>query len=793
LTTAVLLHPTLLLLGLAAAAVPIVIHLLNRRRVRRLRWAAMEWLLAALRRRERRLRVENWLLLFLRVAALALLGLGLARWVVSGSEVAALLRDKRSVVLLLDTSYSVGAKDGARAVFDRVREEAEKVVAGLGAEDTVAVLASNDVRPDRTGLDPAVLAPRTLGRPGAARAREALGSLRPTEATADWPAALALAVSPGVAAPEDVNRVVYWVTDLQASDWRRPDDPATPDAMRRAIEAVHRAPAALRVIDVSAGGRRRNLTLAEVSGPVDLFETQPFSLSATVRNHGREAVAGAQVRVFVDGSLVPARTLPLETLPAADAATGTPGSATVAATLPATTFGRGSAGSHEVRVEVTPPDRDAAADVLALDSERRLAVDVRARVRIAAWTRAHPRSKTDPRLLLRGVYVGEAEDRGTFDLRFAEGEAALRDLLNDPDGAPDLVILANTVPQGGDLQRALVSHVRAGGGLLVFVGDRVTPEQWNPVAHVRPETRLLPFPFGERVEAASRAEGGAAFLDLEHATEHPLSKVVAGPGAEWIRLVPPRVWGRMPMLPESAAPGTATPTAGPGDDERVVLRFRGAHGEPGPIAVAEGRLGQGRALWVATAVDDAWFDQTIFFLPVFLTEAAVELTRGPDRAKNLAVGGRIVVPIARDAQTVRIHVPGRGSETPRVRPQETESDRPVVTYDRTGASGTYRLTYERASLSGGSAVVKVEERFAVNPDPREGDLRAASPRDVETRAPGADVVVLPTYEEARDSADAARQGEVSPYVLLAVLGVLLLESWLAMRFNRRSAAAEGDD
>jgi hypothetical protein len=234
-----------------------------------------------------------------------------------------------------------------------------------------------------------------------------------------------------------------------------------------------------------------------------------------------------------------------------------------------------------------------------------------------------------------------------------------------------------------------------------------------------------------------------------------------------------------------------TPAAAPGDDERVVLRFRGAHGEPGPIAVAEGRLGQGRALWVATGMDDAWLDQSLFFLPVFLQEAALELTRTPDRAKNVLVGGRIVAPIARDPRAVRMHVEGHGVDTPRVRPEQSETDRPVVLYDRTAVAGIYRLSYERGAPRAGSSDERVEELFAVNPDPAEGDLRRVAAGDVDGRVPGAAVRVLATYEEAGQTTDTARQGEVSPYVLLAVVLLLLAETYLAMRFNRhgRSGAA----
>ena len=63
----------LLLWALPLAAVPILIHLLNRRRFQRVRWAAQEFLLAALKRNRKRLRMEQWLVLLLRTLAVILL------------------------------------------------------------------------------------------------------------------------------------------------------------------------------------------------------------------------------------------------------------------------------------------------------------------------------------------------------------------------------------------------------------------------------------------------------------------------------------------------------------------------------------------------------------------------------------------------------------------------------------------------------------------------------------------------------------------------------------------------
>src|SRR5215468_5273720 len=71
--------PAFFAAGILLASIPIIIHILNRRRFKTVNWAAMEFLLRALRRNRRRLRFEQWLLLAVRCMVLFLLGLALAR------------------------------------------------------------------------------------------------------------------------------------------------------------------------------------------------------------------------------------------------------------------------------------------------------------------------------------------------------------------------------------------------------------------------------------------------------------------------------------------------------------------------------------------------------------------------------------------------------------------------------------------------------------------------------------------------------------------------------------------
>ena len=65
--------------GLLLASIPIIIHILNRRRYKTVNWAAMDFLLRAMRKNRRRVRFEQWLLLAVRCLVLAFLGLALAR------------------------------------------------------------------------------------------------------------------------------------------------------------------------------------------------------------------------------------------------------------------------------------------------------------------------------------------------------------------------------------------------------------------------------------------------------------------------------------------------------------------------------------------------------------------------------------------------------------------------------------------------------------------------------------------------------------------------------------------
>src|SRR5437660_5368286 len=79
------LNPANMVVGGALVSSPIIIHLINRMRFRRIRWAAMEFLLKSQKRNRRRLIIEQLILLLLRILLVLLAAFLVARYLLAGT------------------------------------------------------------------------------------------------------------------------------------------------------------------------------------------------------------------------------------------------------------------------------------------------------------------------------------------------------------------------------------------------------------------------------------------------------------------------------------------------------------------------------------------------------------------------------------------------------------------------------------------------------------------------------------------------------------------------------------
>src|SRR3954451_3910688 len=127
----------LVLLGLGALAVPVLIHLIQRERKRVVEFPSLMFLRKIPYESVRRRHVRDWLLLLMRLAALALIVLAFARPFFRRSELAAATQNgAREAVILVDTSYSMDYADR----WAKARAAANDAIRGMAAGDRASLV-----------------------------------------------------------------------------------------------------------------------------------------------------------------------------------------------------------------------------------------------------------------------------------------------------------------------------------------------------------------------------------------------------------------------------------------------------------------------------------------------------------------------------------------------------------------------------------------------------------------------------------------------------------------------------
>jgi hypothetical protein len=134
------LNPIFLIL-VSGAAVPLLIHLFNRRRIPEVQFSTLRFLKQSDRRSMRRVNLRRLLLLFLRMGAIALAAMAFARPVITG-RLASLFPGEQpgAVCILLDRSYSMGMTGPGGTLFDRAKQRVLEIASMLGEEDEVTLI-----------------------------------------------------------------------------------------------------------------------------------------------------------------------------------------------------------------------------------------------------------------------------------------------------------------------------------------------------------------------------------------------------------------------------------------------------------------------------------------------------------------------------------------------------------------------------------------------------------------------------------------------------------------------------
>ena len=290
------LTPIFALAGVLLVAIPVAIHLLNRRRYKTVRWAAMEFLLRAMKKNRRRLRFESWLLLAARCLLVLLVGLALARPLgcgAGGAALAGLAGGGGLHVVVVDNSASM-AYQGGREESSTNLDHAKRLAAGLigrlgGGGERVALVTLG-------GEAAAVFDGFTYDLDAAA---EAAGAVPQTAAGGDLAGALRAAADLAEGADATVKNL-HLITDATAGAF--PEDGPLAEAATAAAEVFTN----VTHHDVSAATPWNHAVtgLGAEGGLLRAgFDT---TLAADVRGYGSAPAdrRTAAARVLIDGSPV---------------------------------------------------------------------------------------------------------------------------------------------------------------------------------------------------------------------------------------------------------------------------------------------------------------------------------------------------------------------------------------------------------------------------------------------------------------------------------------------------------
>ena len=663
----------LLLGGLLLAGIPILIHLLHKRRFVEVEFAAMRFLLEASRKRARRTRLEQLILLLLRTLALALLVLALARpHFESGGGV--LTGDQPTHrIVVVDTSFSMQLAEEATELQPGQDSVNDAETGMERAKKAVTRLVENGRRGDAWNLV------RIAGREpfgvisnaafNSEAVLEEVAALTATDSAGDLAGAFETILTMLQQVPVIPRKEVVFVSDLQGSMWT----PESPVEKRRLRELARKMGASARVSVVNAAGvGSRNLAVTALAMESGVAATeQPVSFRSAVHNFGESVLRAQVVELLVDGRLADTRRIDLP--PGIDVPINW-------------THTFRTAG--EFRVEVHLQD-----DSLPVDNHRWLAVPVREELNV---------------LLVDGTPAGRNREAATFYVSLALDPSTLEDstgtfvrpqivaegeLPSVSLSQYDVVVLCNVGLLTEPEATLLESFVHSGGGLVILPGDRVSADSYNQRLY-RDGTGILPARFGTVKSVENRDD--VLTFDAR-GFEHPLVRAFRGnPGAGLESTMTQQYISLTPI--ESATVG---------------LWF-----SDGAPALVESSFGAGRVILSATSADDRWGTWAIWapsFVPI-MNEMVLHSVSGRWANRQLSVGEPILTtwPARVFDMPVSVRSPA-GTEVPLS--LQDNGNSVVAAYDQTDRAGMYELNL-------GSPLNR-KELYAVNVDLTESDLAPA--------------------------------------------------------------------
>ena len=739
-------NPAFAAAGAALVASPIIIHLINRMRFRRVRFAAMEFLLQSQQRNRRRVLIEQLLLLLLRILIVLLLVALIARLILDPNEMSIFHGAKSHHVVLLDDSGSMRDRLGETTAFEDAIDVVKKLVAeGARRPDTQKfslLLLSNPEQP--------LFSQRDVNDVFIAELETKLENVRCSHRLLDLVAGFEAARK--LLAEEKVTvKHLHVISDYRKVDWT---DQKALGSVATALDSNGVTLNFVRTVDK----RNQNVAVTRLEGDLQIAATGvPVRFTVAVENFGDQVANDVRLTVTQDGQRLPL-SIQFEKIEA------------------------GKEVEKEFDISFNSPKKHRlevalANDALPQDNQRFLALDVSVQNKVLIIDGVPSRDE--------GSYLADALAADP-DLTGFAPQIETVDYLRRPLEEFQSIFILNVGDIPATALEPLENYVAGGGGLAWFLGDAVRPAFYNDSLHKEGKglfpIRISTAPRELSAPDSSNPAGDVVFANIS------LFRIFQGQENSFAELT--RVYKYFPVASDWTVDDQKR-----NDGVTTIAVLRDKH----PLMFVH-KLGDGKVVTCLTSCGPSWNNWSIFPSFVVLQLELQKYIARTDRVLERRIVGEVIresLDPAQFTETVEVTAPdAAGKRTTRLKAAPVVAD-PAGSGDGPDAASdqpkeaVQLVANYRDTDSPGVYVVKLldhdqiptEKWIAYNVPMEESELELATDSQIRKQI-GDDVSVQiqqPGSFQWIAGKDAGQ--EVREWLLILIVLFLVAEQMLAFKLS----------
>jgi hypothetical protein len=463
----------LVLLGLIAVAIPIILHLLNLRKLRTVDFSTLAFLKELQKSQMRKLKLRQILLLLLRTLAIAAIVLAFARPALRGGAAGVGTHTKTTAVLLLDDSFSMSVNDERGTLFSQMKAAAANLLSVFKEGDEVFLqkfsegnLADGDQTPTHDF--------------GSVKSAIEESNIRTTFHTVGE---LLTRAGKVLIPSTNLAKEVYVLSDLQKAPFESYKERDPTQQRSDSLEKVLGNQTRVFILPIGRNSPE-NASVDAITLKNQIFEeNRPFALEARIRNYREAPLRNYTVSLYLDGKRVMQKSIDVPSAGASNVEfTAVPK----------------RAGYISGFVEIEP-------DAVTYDDRRYFTIFIPEKIEILFVAE----NKRDVSFLNLAL-TADKESRSSFGIE----TAPLSQLLVTPLARFDVIVLSNLSSLTSSQVERLKQYAAGGGGIMFFPGNLTEVEQYNSTF-----CRSLGLtPFSGRVGDVSERKAFLTFgrIDLEH-------------------------------------------------------------------------------------------------------------------------------------------------------------------------------------------------------------------------------------------------------------------------------------